>query len=161
MKKRTKIGIYGGVAYILLTLPSYGVYFVPQEFAPLFSCWSCLLILILFPTVGAFAASSTSPPRDGKQGSKDGAIAGFITGSIFGTMALINSIIVSSLGIPQRYIQQLPPESQEILTQSGIDALYSVGGQIAIMLCAIPVTIGLGVMLSTLGGLIYSSLRKD
>ena len=160
MKKRTKIGIIGGIAYIVLTLLSYGMLFVPQ-LMPIFSYWDWILLIIIFPAVGAYTSSYIRPPRDRKQVSKESAIAGLITGSICGAMALMNPIIVSSLGLTQRYFQLLPLESQELLAQSGVDSLFTLGGQVEIMLCVISVIIVFGVLLSTLGGLVYSSLRKD
>jgi hypothetical protein len=160
MKKRTRIGVIGGIVYVVLTLPNHAVYFVPQDLSCIFSCWACLLPITIFPAVGAFTAASIEAPCEPKEASKDSAVAGFIAGSIFGAMTFINSIIVTSLRLPERYLQQLPPESQEILTRTGIDSLYSFTGQITVMICAIPITIGVGVLLSTLSGLVYSSIRE-
>ena len=161
MKKRTKIGIIGGIAYIVLKLLSYGLLFGPQELMPIFSYLSYILLIIIFPAVGAYTSSCIRPPRDRKQVSKESAIAGLITGSICGAMVLMNPIIVSSLGLTQQYFQLLSLEAQEFLAQSGVDSLFTWGGQVEIILCVISVIIVFGVLLSTLGGLVYSSLRKD
>lgn len=161
MDKKTKIGLLGGAAYIVLSLPIYAMYFVPQELTCLFSCWSCLLPLSIYPAVGAFTAAAVQPPRESQMVAKESAVAGLIASGLFGIMSFINSIILSSLGITQRYIQQLPFESRQLLNETGLDSLYTLGGQIAIMLCVIPITIGFGVLLSTIGGVVYAAIRKD
>lgn len=161
MKKRTKVGLIGGIIFIILTLPSYAMYFVPQNYVFIFSCWSCLLHLSIFPVVGVFSVRNSPYLNDLKQVSKDSALAGLLTGSIFGTMAFINSIIASSIGLTGKYVQSLPIESRELLSRTGFDTLFSLRGQIVIMLCTIPITIGFGVLLSVLGGIVYRSIKKD
>jgi hypothetical protein len=160
MKKRARAGIIGGILFIVLTLPSYAMYFVPQNYVLIFSCWSCLLHLTIFPAVGVFSVRNSPSLNDLKQVSKDSALAGVIAGAIFGTMAFINSIVTSLLGLTERYAQNLPLESQELLSQTGFDFVYTLQGQIAIMLCTIPITIGFGVLLSVLGGIVYRSIKK-
>lgn len=160
MKKRAKVGLLGGIILIVLTLPSYAMYFVPQKYVFIFSCWSCLLHLSIFPGVGALAVRNSPTLNDLKQVSIDSALAGLLTGTIFGVMAFINSIIVSAFGLTGKYVQNLPYESQEMLAQTGFDTLFSLRGQIVIMLCSVPITIGFGVLLSILGGILYRSIKK-
>ena len=161
MKRRTKVGLIGGISFIALTLPSYAMYFVPQTYVYFFSCWSCLLHLTIYPIVGIFSVRNSSNLNDLKQAAIDSALAGLITGTIFGAMAFINSIIASVFGLTGRYVQNLPLESQEILSQTGFDILYSLWGQIGIMLCSIPITVGFGALLSVVGGIVYRSIKKE
>lgn len=161
MEKRTKVGLFGGIIFIILTLPSYAMYFVPQNYVYFFSCWSCLLHLSIFPVVGVFSVRNSPNLNDLKQVSKDSALAGLITGTIFGAMAFINAVIASSIGLTGRYVQNLPLESQRFLSRTGFDTLFSLRGQIVIMLCTIPITIGFGVLLSVLGGIVFRSIKKD
>jgi hypothetical protein len=155
MKPWLKAGLAGAALGILLTLPVSLMLYLPA--APGLILGACLsaLFLLLYPGVGVLAAFWSAPPRTGKQGAVDGALAGLIAFSIDGLVTLVLTVLIFSGGGMEHYMQQISPGS-EVSLPGGMESaslVFSLGSTLCSTLA--------GVVFSALGGFVFASLKRD
>jgi hypothetical protein len=161
MRAWLKAGILGGILQVALTLPAFAIYVLPEDTGLIVSLCVCLPFFLLYPAIGSLASYWLTPPRTIRQGAITGSLAGLLAASIDGVITTLLSIIIAVMGLPQRYLQQLSPDTLEALRRSGMDSLFTVSGQIVASLCTVPIHILFGVVFGCVGGMLYAAMKKD
>ncbi len=161
MRAWIRAGLISSVIQIVLTIPVVTIYVLPQNLGVVISLCICIPFFLFYPIVGALASHWLTPPRTISQAAVEGSLAGGLAASIDGVATIILSILIALLGLPERYLQQLPPATLDLIRESGLDSMFTVGGQIAYTLCTVPFHVVLGVILGCIGGMIYAAIRKE
>jgi hypothetical protein len=161
MRAWVKAGVIGGIIQILLTIPTPVIYLLPADAGSIVSLCICLPFFFSYPVVGILAAHWLTPPRDTRQGAIAGSQAGLLAAGIDSVATGMLTIIIALLGLPQRYLDQLTPEMLEAVQRSGMESMFTTGGQIVTTLCSLPIHALLGVVFGCVGGLIYAAVKKD
>lgn len=130
MRAWVKAGIIGGIIQILLTIPTPVIYLLPADTGSIVSLCICLSFFFSYPVAGILAAHWLTPPRETRQGAIAGSLAGLLAAGIDSVATVILTIIIALLGLPQRYLDQLTPDMLEAVQKSGMESVFTTGGQI-------------------------------
>jgi hypothetical protein len=161
MKPWTKAGIVGGILQIVFTLPTLLVFILPFEIGSLLAICTCCVFLLLYPVPGILGAYWMPSPRETGQVVRTGAFAGLLAAGIDSIVTLILTLGTSWAGLYERYFEQLNPNAMEILRQRGMDFWFSTGGLLLQTSIGLVFHIITCVLLSILGGVIYTGFRKE
>lgn len=158
MRAGIKSGLIFGVIFIITTLPSLGLRFLPDNtFLALLSSLNCCLYLIIYPGSGVVASYLLSPPRNPSSSAVEGAIAGGIATAVQGSFALLTSIIFIAAGIEI----SIPPESQAILEETGLQFLFTPAGQILSICFSLAFSLVISATMAAIGGALHAAVQKD
>jgi hypothetical protein len=161
MKLWIKAGVLGGVLQIIFTLPILLFYALPVGIGSLFSLCVCCFFFLIYPVPGILVAHWLPAPRETGQIVRSGALAGLLATGIDSLATLLLVLGLSLTGITERYIERIMPNAMEILQQSGMEFWFSTGGQLLQTSFYLIFHIITGILLSILGGVIYTGIRKE
>jgi hypothetical protein len=74
---------------------------------------------------------------------------------------LLLTLVISLSGLNERYLEQLMPDAQAIIHQSGMSFWLSTGGILLQTGISLIFHIVLEAILSTLGAVIYAAIKKE
>lgn len=158
-KAGLKAGLIGAGVILVLTL-------LNQIPVPALSCVCCGVTLLVYAGIGALAGYFVPPPRSGGSGAGAGAIAGLVSGLVAAIIWSIVMVIGVATGGTGDILSQLDPQMLRQLNELGLDpqmfAVFSGVGGVALasgMCCAFSLAWGAGI--GALGGLVFSSIKRD
>jgi len=147
-----RAGLIG--ALILIVLDLLGL-------IPFAICFTWPLALLTYALVGVLAASYMPPVREASAAAGQGALAALVASLGGGIVWLIINVIQASTGSMVRAFNQMPPQLQQQLHDSGISPgiAFGVGGVsiFSTVCCSIGVLVA--VALGALGGAIYAASK--
>ncbi len=155
MKGWLKAGLIGGIAGSVLTVPALLLFYLPVNAGLIINTCAGALFLLLYPGVGVLAAYWSTIPRTPKQGAIDGALAGFVAFGLDSLATLVLMLIPLLTGRYQQYLLQFVPwASSDALEIATISSMI----MLPISLC---MNVLVGILFSSLGGLVFASVRKE
>jgi hypothetical protein len=118
-KAGVKAGLVGGGVAAILAFTA---------FIPCLECLSVPLMFLAYAVAGALAAFWLPKPRTAGDGAAAGAIAGAVSGAIGGIVwMIVSAVSYSIMGGADYVVQNLPPETLDLLSQYGIDPSAMLG----------------------------------
>lgn len=128
---------------------------------PFAVCFTWPLGLLTYVLVGVLAASYMPPVRDAGAAAGQGALAALVASLGGGLVWIVINVIQASAGGMARAFNQIPPQLQQQLYDSGISPNFALGvGGVSIfssICCSIGVLVA--VALGALGGAIYAASK--
>lgn len=160
MKPWIKAGIAGGILQVMFTLPSFLAFYVPLGIGGTLSLFTCCAFLLLYPLPGVLDVHWTSAARTEGKLALAGALAGLLATGIASMATLLLVLLVSVSGAFDRYMEDIMPGAMELISQAGLDFMYSTAGLMAQTGFALIFHVISGVALSALGGIVYAGVRN-
>lgn len=160
MKPWVKAGIWGGILQIVFTAPIILIYFLPVGIGSFVALCTCCLFLFTYPVPGILCIHWTPLPQIQDQGIKTSAFAGLLATGLDSIATLLLVLGVSIAGLNEKYIGQFMPNVQESVDQSGLGFWFSTSGVLLQSCFSLIFHIVFGTIISVLGGMIYSSMKK-
>jgi type II secretory pathway component PulF len=125
-----------------------------------FFCICCFFFATYF-VPGILAVYWTPSPRTSAQAATVGALSGVLATGLDSLATLLLALGISMAGLNERYIEQLMPNAQTIIQQSGTSFWFSTTGTLLQTGISLVFHVILGVILSTLGAILYTAIKKE
>jgi hypothetical protein len=159
MQPSTKAGLLGAAVLSVLISLNAVAYLLPGD-SQIVGCFcTCLPYLAASVAVGVLAAHWSTTPRSAACGAQAGLTAGLLAGGIACIWNTIFTLLVSSSGLAERLLAQLPPEQLAALNDSGLGVLLTpIGMALTTLLCEVPIVLIWSVTCAALAGAAYAGL---
>lgn len=158
MRAGIKAGLIFGVIFIIITLPSILTRIWPDSpLVPLVGFLNCCLFFTVYPGTGILASYLLPPPRTPGSSAQEGAIAGVVAIVLQGSFATLVNLIFVAIG----FEQPVPPETQAMLEEIGVEFLLTPTGQLLAGCVGILWSMILAVGIGSISGALHAVIQKD
>lgn len=158
MRAGIKSGLIFGIIFIITTLPSVLFRIWPDSpLLPVVGFLNCCLFFVIYPGTGILASYLLPPPRTPGRSAQEGAIAGVVAIALQGSFATVVNLVFVAAG----FEQTVPPESQAILEETGLQFLLTPTGQLLAGCAGILWSMVIAVAFGSISGALHAVIQKD